>query len=176
MSSIPVNHAADDEVVTLYAPDQSLRSKLGNADLDRIFTPQAIAAAQEQIVKATGTLLTETEAALRQLQQDFAQLQRQPAQAAQSLDAMIAAAFIIKSKIGFAGYDLVVELAKSLQLLCEQKHAAQLTERDLRLMHWHIGSIARLYEARITGDGGKLGQAIRAELAVLFPPGGQSET
>lgn len=151
--------------VKIYAPDTSLQKKIGVRP-DRLFTSQAVSAAQKVIAKLADEFLEESVARLDDLVALNKQMQTTPESALRLMPSMVDAAFSIKAQAGQAGYDLAATLAKSLQLHCEQIKN-QLSSKDLSLIQWHVVSIGQLLRQKIKGDGGKIGQVILEELKRL---------
>lgn len=145
-------------------PDYSLKRKIGNIDLDLIFTPKAIAEAQKVIDKSIPKLDDETGKEVKKLHELSNILFSDPSKWESVLKSIASSAFAIKTKAGLGGHELVATISKSLQLFCEQQNRAEISSKDKEIIIWHIDSITRLFDLEISGHGGKLGEEILAEL------------
>ena len=153
--------------VKIHAPDRSLHAKIGHANLDQILTPQIIKAAESKIAASSEKFLDDSLEAMQELERSFAVLHQAPMETAAHLPIIINAAFSMKTKTGFVGYDLVWAVAKSLQIFCEIRTGKACTTKDFEIMRWHISSIKQLFDGKIKGDGGAVGAAILAEIERL---------
>ena len=87
-----------DEDVKLFAPDYGLQAKIGLANLDLIFSPQAVAAAQAKIADHAENFLQDSENELQHIAAVYAKL-RQPGENAPLLLAdIVAAAFCARAR------------------------------------------------------------------------------
>lgn len=164
-----MENVTPDDVIIL-KPDLSLKKKLGEGvSFDQVVTEQKIAHAQELIHNAA-------EATLAQVTQDLAALRKHfhDLQATQDHDtympAVIKSAFAIKAMAGMCGYDFASSLAQTLFEYCESGAVAGQppSRKTLLIMQALIDGLTRVFNDRITGDGGPTGAVILAELHKLF--------
>jgi len=154
----------EDEAIIVKA-DYTLLRKFAGASLDKIFSPEAISAAEKAITDAAGGLYAECVEEGKKLQTLVARLKEGPSAA--TLQDLIDTAFSAKTKAGLAGFDLVAALAKSLQILCEKTSLAELVPATIQIIEWHIQSISQLLTLKVKGNGGEAGKAILAEIEKL---------
>jgi hypothetical protein len=154
---------ADDDVKIL-APDHSLIKKLGTLNLDQVFSPQAVETAQKVIEKSSDNLMQESTDNAQKLGRLGQDLRAEPARASKLLPLIIAEAFSLKSKAGMADYQLVANLAKSLNFVCEMIDATSIKSSHIQIITWHIDSIRTVIGLKIKGDGGTMAAAMQKEL------------
>lgn len=150
--------------VKIYEPDRTLHTKIGNANLDQILTPQIVEEAQTTITKSADQFIDETTPVIQELEQACKALRGAPNNVDPILKKIVDAAFSIKTKTGLGGYDLVASLAKSLQLQAEQVLGKPLASKNVEIIQWHVDSINQLFATKMKGGGGEMGKAIMAEL------------
>jgi hypothetical protein len=167
MSNIPDSPSDLPEGVKIFAPDDSLRVKIGNVNLDQVLSPQVVKAAQSRIEQAADEFANDSLEQLKELTQVCADIAKSPEKADSLLPLLVNAAFSLKTKTGIGGYDLVAALAKSLQLYAELLQGKPLGQKNLDIMQWHLASITVLLTGKVKGDGGTTGAAIRQELEKL---------
>jgi len=158
--------APDD--VRVFQPDTALKKKLGGASFDQAVTPQAIAAAEDVIVKSSDEILATIMNDLVRLQKAMDQLSAN-ATATTALVPIIETAFAIKSNAGLCGYPFASSLAKSLHVYCELDAVQQqpLSAKSLAILRSQMAGLKTIFANKITGDGGKVGATILAELQKL---------
>lgn len=155
------------EGVKIYAPDKSIHKKMGNVNLDQVLSPQVVKAAQSKIEEAAEQFAEESLEQARELDEACRMLIQTPANFSSLTPQLVNAAFSLKSKTAIGGYDLVSALAKSLQLYAEAIQGKAPSPKNLEIIQWHMGSIKALLAAKVKGDGGQTGAAIRAEIERL---------
>ena len=155
------------EGVKVHAPDRTLHAKIGNVNLDQVLSPQVVKTAQSRIEQAADEFAADSLEQLKELSALVDGLAKTPASALNLMPQVINAAFSLKTKTGIGGYDLVSALAKSLQLYAEQLGDKPLAPKNLQIMQWHMASITDLLTAKMKGDGGPTGDAIRQEIEKL---------
>ncbi len=156
-----------DKNVKIHAPDLALHAKIGVPTLDKILTPEVVAAAQGVIQQSSDQFLAICLARMGELERACSMWRKAPQEQAKLLPGIIDAVFSIKTKAGFGGYDLVASLAKSLQWRCEQLKDKKPAARDMDIIQWHIESMDQLMKNRVKGKGGAAGADIIAELERL---------
>ena len=164
-----VTNSAQDlpEGVKIHAPDKTLHKKIGNVNLDQVLSPQIVKTAQGRIEQAAEEFAADSIEQLKELTTVMNSLSQAPDDTTNLMPQVINAAFSLKTKTGIGGYDLVSALAKSLQLYAEQLGDKPLGQKNLEIMQWHMASITALLTAKIKGDGGPTGVAIRQEIEKL---------
>ena len=155
------------EDVKIFAPDKSLQSKIGVANLDQLLSPQVVAAAQTVIEKNADLFLAACLEHLAAIEKNVAALRQNPSDTERLLPSLIEAAFAMKAKAGLGGYDLVSALAKSLHLYCEQVGQSTLSSRNIEIVAWHVSSVRMVLHQRLKGSAGPAGVAIMTELEKL---------
>jgi hypothetical protein len=153
--------------VTVLAADQSLLRKLGNINLDKVLSPEAIEKAEAVITDASDGLYVDCLKEADKLESVVDQFKSRALDVEHHLKKIISSSFSIKAKAGQSGYDLVSLLAKSLHVRCEEMLAEQVTPSALKIIAWHAQSIKQLLVLNVKGDGGKVGEAILAEIEKL---------
>ncbi len=151
-----------DDVLILPA-DKALKNKLGDLNLDELFSPDIIQVAERVISSASLDLYSECikeSAKLHFLVSEFgiAGNDNPP-----DLKKIISVAFALKTKAGQLGYDLVAELAKLLHTGCEEVSEEKVTAAAHKIIRWYAQSIAQLLYAKVEGDGGEIGKEILSE-------------
>jgi len=134
-----------DDDVKILPPDNSLAKKIGNVDLNRLFSADAVQKAQSVIVAASATLMDEAKAAIIELKA-IADGLAKGQNAAEALPLLIKKSFFIKTRLGSGGYDLVAEIAKSLEIYAESLKAASPSAKDSSIINWHVQSIEMLMQ------------------------------
>jgi hypothetical protein len=154
--------------VRIFQPDTALKKKLGGASFDQVVTPQAIASAEEVIIKSSAEILATIMNDLVRLQKAMDQLSVNAA-ANTALTPIIETAFAIKSNAGLCGYPFASSLAKSLHVYCERDAVQQqpLSAKSLAILRSQMAGLKTIFANKITGDGGKVGAAILQELGKL---------
>lgn len=158
---IDTNDAADNAIIL--PADKTLLNKLGGVDLDKVFSPENVQKAEVVLKDAEEVLYLDCLADSVKLQSMIAQLEKS-GKTVEQIGKVVLLAFGIKNKAGQSGYDLIAALAKSLQIRCEEITPEQATPTALKLIDWHVQSIARLLAAKSKGDGGETGKAILAQI------------
>ncbi|MDD5585881.1 MAG: hypothetical protein PHY92_02855 [Alphaproteobacteria bacterium] len=166
MTTVAAMTDSEDDVKIL-PPDRALQEKLGGVNLDQLFSPQVVVAAQQVIVQSSDRLLDESVSEMERLERAARALAAAPDKATQVLPEIIASSFSLKSKAGLSGYELVAAVAKSLHLRCEEYGAANLTAANLEMIRWHVESLKRLLPLKVKGLGGPIGEEILAELTKI---------
>lgn len=153
------------EDVKFLPPDRSLHKKLGNIDLDLLLPQKVVVEAQKVIDNSTDTFLTECLAEAVQLESLVLHMQG-TVQISTVLSEVIRLSFSVKTKAGIGGYDLVATIARSLQLFSEKIQADNLPLSDVNrhILEWHVESLKRLFDLKVKGMGGPIGEAILKEL------------
>ncbi len=161
--------AADEpeDETRILPPDMSLYNKIGKPDMNKVFAPEIVQAAQQVIVEAATTLMDETKEALNKIKQAQAESEKDPQKTAALLPVFIEQGFFIKARTGLSNYNLVAEMAKSLQIYCEAINKENITTKDRDIIKWHVQSIDMLLTKDIKGDGGPLGATIMDEIRRL---------
>lgn len=152
--------------VKIFAPDRALKEKIGNdMTFDQVVTPQVVEAAQNVIVQAAGDILTTVLIELEHVQAAAAKL-AVGMDGDTALSPMIEAAFAIKSKAGLCGYPFASQLAKALHVFCELDAVKNqpITMKSLDIIRSQVAALSTVFSQKLTGDGGKVGMAILAEL------------
>jgi hypothetical protein len=152
--------------VQIFPPDKSLLLKIGLQNLDEIFTPQAIKAAEDIIRNSANEFVEEVQADIQTLETAFQNVIDSPSQT-KMLTPIINAAFSITAAAGLAKYDLISALAKSLYLYCEPLNDQPVSAKTREVIAWHVTSIRKMLKLNITGTGGSMGETIMAELKKL---------
>jgi len=150
--------------VKILPPDRSLLQKLGNVNLDQIFSDKAVATAQKVITDSSETLFAETLAGAKKLEELGTILRTTPAKANDIKIELTTLSFSMKASAALAGYDLVGSIAKSLNLVCEKLETKDLTPTNIQIILWHIDSLLKIVALKIKGTGGDAGAAIQKEL------------
>jgi len=153
--------------VKIYAPDRSLQIKIGVPNLDKVFTPAALEAAQSVITNSSDSFLNDGLVQMDALKQAFQALRDNPSQDSAALGKVIDASFAIKTDMGLGGYTLIASLAKSLQLHAEQAKQRGLSAKTMELLKWHLDGVQQCLNLRIKGTGGATGEAILKEIERL---------
>jgi hypothetical protein len=154
--------------VKILPPDNSLAKKIGNVDLNKLFSSEAVEKAQTVIVAAASTFMDEAKSAiveLKSLVESFGKSQNTGAMMPQ----IVKKSFFIKTRLGSCGYELVAEIAKSLENYAENLKSSSPSAKDISIIHWHVQSIEMLMQKDIKGSGGAVGDTIKAEMRQLAP-------
>jgi hypothetical protein len=160
------NQAHEEAEIT--PPDQRLRVRIGSANLDKLFSDQAITQAETVIANSADVIYDDCVAEADRLARAAKALDTEPAARASHLSAMSIAAFTLRSGAALGGYELVALLAASLRHLLQKiGDAASPTSRERQLVAWHVESIDEVLRLKIRGMGGKAGEGIRDILKTL---------
>jgi hypothetical protein len=155
--------------VKIHAPSRKLHEKISAANLDQLLTPEVIQSAQEVIHQSSDQFLAESIKIFDELEANYVKWRRKPEDNTSLIPIITEASFSLKTKAGLAGYDLVFDLGKSLQLHCEKLSSTKkLTIKDMEIVRWHIESMRELFRTRTKGKGGTIGAAISSELDRLL--------
>ncbi len=147
--------------VKIYAPDTSLRTKIGGS-FDSIFTPQVIKTAE--IVVTNRSIMFEEN--MRQIMASLVEMNDQiellpPPESVFSEIGDLA--FSLKNNASMAGYDLVAHIARSLHLFCESLSYST-AKKNIDLIEWHIVATKKLVHDGVKGLGGPMGQKILEQI------------
>jgi hypothetical protein len=153
------------EDVEILPADRKLLNKLGGAKLDAILSSQAVQKADEVLSNAADDLYLDCVSESVKLQALAAQFQN-PDNRRAKLGKIVSVAFRIKNKSSQGGYDLIATLAESLQIRGETC-LGDPDQSVVRVILWHVQSIAQLLALKVKADGGEVGKAILAEVQKL---------
>lgn len=157
-----------DDDVKIYAPDMTLKKKLGpGVTFESLVTPAVMQAVEQTVADQRPAIMEEIEEELRYLKSAYEQLGI--GSPSERLTPVAAAAFAIKSKAGFCNYPFASELARSLHVFCEMDviRAVPLSPKTIEVVHCHIRGLQTVFTQKIMGDGGVVGLKIMHELGRL---------
>ncbi len=158
-------YANDD--VRILPPDSTLMEKLGNVNLDEVFSSKTVETAQMVIANSSDILFEETIAGITQLESLQQTIASSTSKSRDVLPKIVDLSFSIKGSASLAGYDLVATIAKSLQAICEQLDPRSLTPTQLQITAWHIDSLKKVVSLKVKGTGGDAGVALQKELDTI---------
>jgi hypothetical protein len=153
------NDTASETII--YEPDYSLKHKLGGyQSLEDILVPRLIEEAERTVTKME--LLEQLLEDMRHLKAETSKLK------SSSIPVIIEMAFSIKSKAGLCGYSLASALGKSLHVFCETLEPdAVLGTKEQEIIRCLVQALKTVFDQKVTGNGGAVGEAITAELKRL---------
>lgn len=149
---------------TITPPDFALREQLGIASAAEVFTPAAIAAAQDDLMQSQGDYVDWAREDIAALKSAFRTLSGDPS----SIDAqqgMLAAAYAIQSQAGTFGYSLGTEMAKMLHEYVT-KHRPP-SENHLLVIGKYIDAIAVTFNRNVEQFGQSIARDLIASLRQL---------
>ncbi|MBV8061804.1 MAG: hypothetical protein JO126_03640 [Alphaproteobacteria bacterium] len=164
-----------DDGVKIYAPDMTLKKKLGpGVTFESVVTPQVMQAAEKVFADAQANIMQELENEMQSLVSAYDQLGiGSPPTKLQTIGAL---AFAVKSKAGICGFGFASDLARSLNVYCEMDHVRgnPLTPRTVEIISCHVRGLQLIFTHNMVGDGGAVGAEIMQELARLTDQQGLS--
>jgi hypothetical protein len=131
--------------VRILPPDQTLKKKLGGANLDQLLSVNAVKTAQKVIVNSSDAFLEESLEELKQLEQAVSALGDSPEAIKKTREKIISTAFALTAKAGLGGYDLASTIAKSLHTRCVKWGEQSLAPANVDVIKWHIESLKQLF-------------------------------
>lgn len=131
----------------------------------------------EKPLELDESLIAQASAAIKELEQNYEQwlaadisslseaydaALRKPADCQTHFDAMAEHAHNIKGQAGTFGYDLVAEIANSLNGFVHDRREA--TALDIEIVSAHIQALRVVHAQQLRGDGGKIGEELLKSL------------
>jgi two-component system, chemotaxis family, chemotaxis protein CheY len=156
-----VRNASAAKEVFMLGADFSLQEKIGGLVSAReLFSEANIIEAQRIITHSRGKFLEWVVGDLSELEQAYAQLERE--QNRQSIEVMAEAALRVKSRAGTFGYDLASQVAELLNDIT--LGVTQVDEKHLLAIRKHIDVMYVIFQRNILGGGGALGKDLMDSL------------
>ncbi len=167
MNKTPPKSSQSEDDVQILPPDYSIKKKIGmDVDLNTIFTPERIAAAQRAIDDQQSEFigwaerdLVELDHAYRAMKNDGANIDDSRITKVQKI------AFSLKSQAGTFGYHLGSDVADSLYSYMKSH---PITADNLPVIEKHVESLKTIFHKNIQGDGKEIGRELKASLNKLI--------
>jgi len=157
----------EDDKATIFSPNFDLKKKLGDDKIERLISPAKVKKAKAIIEDGKKTFGPEVLEDVELLKNNFYEYMADLAGEKESAAfiKMVDLALNIKSCSTIYGYDLATSVAKSLFEFLTIYKSTGLS--DFRTLHVHIDALQTIFSKNITGEGGKLGKELLAELETL---------
>lgn len=157
----------DEESVRVLPPDFAIKKKIGmNVNLQEIFTPERIAAAQKTIDDTQAEFVDWATKDLVELEHIYRNIAANPDEAAEArMEKIRKIAFSLKCQAGTFGYPLGSEVAHSLYKYTSANGA--FTKETTVVLRKHIDALQVILQQNIQGEGGKMGDELMASLEKL---------
>jgi two-component system chemotaxis response regulator CheY len=150
---------------TTLPPNRELQKKIGeDVKGDQLFTPRLIETAQKDLQKKEGAFLDWAKQDVESLEKSFAELRRNP-QSREAYNALMQAAYTIKSQAGIFGYHLGTQVAGNLVEYMEK--SPKLNNEGLTVLRKHIDTIAVIFHQKIKEPTSGVGRDLLSALQKL---------
>lgn len=158
----------DDEEVMEFAPDFSLKEKIGkDISAKEIFSAEVVKGSQEVINRGKKDFLKWVDNDLKNLETSYEELAKNPSNGRESALNIQRAAFSIKAQSGTFGFDLGSAIAKSLYDFLENDYVEG-DRNHVTVIRKHIDTLNTIFHKNVAGDGGKVGNEVYSALGKLI--------
>lgn len=160
-------NGSDDESVRILPPSYALKEKIGvNVNLNEIFTPERIAAAQKTIDDTQAEFVSWAAKDLMELEHAYRAIAENPEAASDSrIDKVRKVAFSLKCQAGTFGYPLGSDVSKSLYRYTVDH--GQYTSENIVVLRKHIDALHVILQQNVQGEGGAMGKELMSNLEKL---------
>ena len=161
------NLSDHEESVRILPPDYSIKQKIGmHVNLQEIFTPERIAAAQKAIDDTQAEFVDWAHKDLVELEHAYRAIAENPEAApASRIEKVRKIAFSLKCQSGTFGYPLGSEVARSLYKYTNE-HGGY-TSENIIVLRKHIDALQVILQQNVQGEGGTMGTELRTSLEKL---------
>lgn len=155
-----------DPNVKFLPPDYTLKEKIGkDIDIKQIFTPEALENAQKAIDRHKDSFLEWVAADMAEMDEQYKKASGHIDSCAEAIDTIEKIASRIKAQAGTFGFGLATLIAKSLCNFCN-KHD-KIENSHLMVIKKHIDTLTVIFNRKISGDGGNIGNELLDNMAKL---------
>jgi chemotaxis protein histidine kinase CheA len=157
----------DAESVRILPPSYSIKEKIGmNVNLNEIFTPERIAAAQEIINETQAEFVSWASKDLVELEHAYRHMEKEPEKTpASRIEKIRKIAFSLKCQSGTFGYPLGSDVAKSLYRYTVDH--GKYNKDNIVVLRKHIDALQVIFQQNIQGEGGQMGDELMHSLEKL---------
>lgn len=155
-----------EDSVRILPPSYALKEKIGmGVNLQEIFTPERIAAAQKAIDDTQAEFVDWATKDLVELEHAYRGMAADLGSAPERIEKIRKIAFSLKSQSGTFGYPLGSEVAKSLYKFLGEKR--KYNADNIIVVRKHIDALQVILQQNIQGEGGVMGNELMDNLKKL---------